>query len=579
MFKGTMNADKLMQKKKKYYQNKLSAIRNKLRMRNIQSTINKDNHHLHASSNSRSHNYCTYQCDTEGYSDGNSDTEGYSDGHTQSCEHLKCINCDCDTEAYGTDNYSSLSNDSESQSEGVLHADYHSDDNSINISSQKQPSHVKPNQDDEINTHNEDLCTCHLPDRLHYAEHLLTDKNMLIPLIKILDKNNILDDFIGLIQLLSCDMLYARNLPLLCALDRSNFERLQSTTNMSYFPETLEFWQVVRRTCKGAGLLLFSGLKHAGHVSNKQCSKSYYDPKTASINFAVPHWQTLANNEIEISKYIQPGIIKESFKLLDPTRQYILEFDAKSVSRGLQPNGIGDINLWGHEGPPNLQTVKQQLHHELDTINEIENMKKITKHELHKLNGLLQTITCRIKEVRQMRKGHQMLKLRLIKMSQSHPKNERRFNTALGSVKGTIYQCDNWIDRALKCNLHICKLLAHIHHNDSKFFEDAHVNLEDVSNVKFLNEPDYITSSIDLKLHPQFIKQRTTLWHEMRNMALVTGSTCYNALGLSTLKEQKKHFRKFILDVSEPSFDEQTLTRLQHGIDNEVKKQIKSTAN
>lgn len=38
----------------------------------------------------------------------------------------------------------------------------------------------------------------------------------------------------------------------------------------------------------------------------------------------------------------------------------------------------------------------------------------------------------------------------------------------------------------------------------------------------------------------RFITQRTERWHEIRNKARVTGSTCYNALRLGKLEDQQK---------------------------------------
>ena len=47
----------------------------------------------------------------------------------------------------------------------------------------------------------------------------------------------------------------------------------------------------------------------------------------------------------------------------------------------------------------------------------------------------------------------------------------------------------------------------------------------------------------------------------------MTGSTLHSAIGLRTLKEQKKHFKKFISKIDKPTEINKVM---QHGIDNEV---------
>lgn len=430
---------------------------------------------------------------------------------------------------------------------------------------------TSPNNANTVHAdHNTNKCDCHLPLHLKYAEHGFTQTEMLYPLIKKLHENDILDDFLNMMQVIASGVVKTRNIPLLALLDRTNLQKCSTTTRMKYFPETMELWQVVRRTCKYSGLLLFSGLKHGGQVTTNLCDKGKYNPQTASVNFAVPHWQTLANNEVEIPKYLHPGMIGKSFDLVDKEKEYVLEFDAKSVARGLKPDQVGDINLWGYEGPPNLKQVKMHLEKELHDLEIFQDLDVVDSATMKQLPHLLTNVSNRIKEVRFLKRGHKVLKLKLIKMSQSHPKTEKRFNNALGTVKGTIYQCDNWINRALQFNLKLCGIMASLNHSDGNFIASTSTNIDSLHNVRILNQPQYIQRNINLQLHPQFVKQRTNMWFRLRKKSYVTGSTLFNALGLSTLQNQKKHFREFVLDMAKPSVDEETQKRLQHGIDNEV---------
>ena len=49
-------------------------------------------------------------------------------------------------------------------------------------------------------------------------------------------------------------------------------------------------------------------------------------------------------------------------------KQFVLEYDTKRIATGLGDNRIGNVNLWGHEGPPSLQECENNLKHELSVI-------------------------------------------------------------------------------------------------------------------------------------------------------------------------------------------------------------------
>ena len=44
-----------------------------------------------------------------------------------------------------------------------------------------------------------------------------------------------------------------------------------------------------------------------------------------------------------------------------------------------------------------------------------------------------------------------------------------------------------------------------------------------------------------------YIKQGSDLWFQNRNLALVTGSSCFDVLGLNTLAAQKTHYDHYVL--------------------------------
>ena len=418
--------------------------------------------------------------------------------------------------------------------------------------------------------HNPDICECHLDNYLRYAENKLTDQNMLFPLIKRLNKEKVLDDFISLMQQLSTGALHPKNLPLLTTLDRSNWQKCTTSTKMVYYPETIDFWQMVKRTCKYSGLLLFSGLKHGGQVSQDKCAKGKYPPESASINFAVPHCKTLAKHEIKVPKYIPPGIIQTSFELIDKSKQYVLEYDGKGVSRGLQANNVGDIDLWGLEGPPNLKSLENALQQEIDTIAQLSESDHVNSDETKRLEYVLRNISRRINDVRKMKMGHKLLKVKLDKMCNSHPKTAKRYGHAMATVKGSIFLCDNWIKRALQLNKRICEILSLMQNNIHHFEKDDAVDAPCQSNMRLLNPPENINPGIDLYSHPEIIKQRSKLFTQLQNTAKVTSTSCYNALGLNTMKDQREHFKQLLSDKTSHQMSPDEALKVKTDIANKV---------
>lgn len=57
-----------------------------------------------------------------------------------------------------------------------------------------------------------------------------------------------------------------------------------------------------------------------------------------------------------------------------------------------------------------------------------------------------------------------------------------------------------------------------------------------------LKEPNHLTS--DDRKNPMLVKQHSEEWFQLRKKAPVTGSTLYKAVGLSSLKDQKKYFQE-----------------------------------
>ena len=141
-----------------------------------------------------------------------------------------------------------------------------------------------------------------LPEHLENAFHLMSSRELLIPLIKKLNAGDLLDNFIVMMKLISEGELNADNLPLVLGTERAKFQNWSNTTQMKYCKETLDFWQVVLRQCHRSALLLFSGLEHSGQVASSECMKGYFPPDKSSMNFAVPDPKSLARHQKKYQK-------------------------------------------------------------------------------------------------------------------------------------------------------------------------------------------------------------------------------------------------------------------------------------
>ena len=56
------------------------------------------------------------------------------------------------------------------------------------------------------------------------------------------------------------------------------------------------------------------------------------------------------------------------------------------------------------------------------------------------------------------------------------------------------------------------------------------------------------------------------MWEQLRQYSVITGSTCSNAIGLTTLADQKEHFDRFVLNKKE-EISEELQQRFAHGVE------------
>ena len=220
--------------------------------------------------------------------------------------------------------------------------------------------------------------------------------------------------------------------------------------------------------------------KNEGQVKAGVTKAGKLNPKEGFFNFAVPSIKTIIRQQKKIDKFMYAGIINGSFDLVNNMKEYVLEYDAKRIASGLGENEIGDVNLWGYEGPPSLQEAKEQLQEEIEIVDKISCMSNIKNSEsLPLLGTLFNNITYRIKKKRYSILGHEKYLHEVTKMCVGNPRIAKKYNKSIQDTKGSIYLLQNWINDALQLNKEICYIMSEIN-GSNHLFECS--NISDLDN-------------------------------------------------------------------------------------------------
>ena len=172
--------------------------------------------------------------------------------------------------------------------------------------------------------------------------------------------------------------------------------------------------------------------------------------------------------------------MKDSLRILQDHPDVVLMADCKRLSKGLKGEGLGDIDLWSHEGPPTLGDKLQELEHHKRIISEgIEFLEDSGDLDLYmKLKLILKMSSLRIKDIREVLLK-QTRRLSYLNGISSDP----NFKIAAKSAcKAQIYECKVFVNKALALNLRICKCLAKLQGTEDHFHPE-NITLCNVHNV------------------------------------------------------------------------------------------------
>ena len=144
------------------------------------------------------------------------------------------------------------------------------------------------------------------------------------------------------------------------------------------------------------------------------------------------------------------------------------------------------------------------------------------EEKMMKLPEILSVMTGYLTDICQTELGHKRLLRRMFKLSLNNPDNKTNYTFGMNVVKAYMYTTSEWTERALQNNKDISCTMADIRQISTNDMMSDIVSLKQMSNVRYLLEPDDTPKEIYLDANPMFIKQRTDKWFQVGLMTPYT---------------------------------------------------------
>ena len=222
----------------------------------------------------------------------------------------------------------------------------------------------------------------------------------------------------------------------------------------------------------------------------------------------------------------------------------------RSVKPGLDNLGCGDADLWGIE-EPSLQERKEDLQADLQFIEDLSNVSTDNLQNLlfqsRQLAKAVNKVSKHIRRLREEMASQEEHRLRLLSQIASQKASASKFSYAFSDIDAYIVRAKGTINKLLTCNEKICHIMANLNETTNFIPRERTCDLTMQRNANFLHSPVTINDDAFLHRNPEFVRQRTDKWFEMRKLASTSASTLYNAMGLRNPSSQKKHYREYIL--------------------------------
>ena len=358
-------------------------------------------------------------------------------------------------------------------------------------------------------------------------------------------------------------------------LETVRFIDLKDQASMRYSDQTKRFWKTGYRLFHGRFLLFMGGVKSGNDADTR-----------AQINFAVPSTDSLANfniGGIDIPKHMRTGVLSPIISALEngTEKEFMMCADGKKITSGIDNKG-GDVDMFDYEDGMPLKERKIHLENQLSVLNSVTSLlmeceeqtqllflnRNMKERLLNRLKECVQILGTRLQECREL-SCRQRMGMEKFKSMAGPNWKESCYVYVISGLQASLYQIQEFISDTLNainmCMMFICQL----QNSHEDYISAAHLDLSYQRNLLTLKDTECTDESTQVQIDPQYLKQRSKIWFELRKRCRITGSTLHTAIGLRGVKEQKCHFRKF-LEGEEETFSQDVRQRLDWGIEHEA---------
>ena len=258
--------------------------------------------------------------------------------------------------------------------------------------------------------------------------------------------------------------------------------------------------------------------------------------------------------------------------MLNKEKEHHLAVDGKHITQGRSGENLGDVNLWGHEGPPSLAERRKQIDELKMKINSISsNIDDQLKIDvIQQLRSLITDFIQLISELHSKQLERRKKLCNLEKKRNNNQDSKNKYQLPISNIKAYLLRSENLIMRCLAANKSICSVLSNVQLTPYCFSTGDHIILSHQVNVRLLCPVEIVQCVYDTNVYTNLVKQHSELWKHLCADARITGSTVFNALGLHTKKLQDQHFNQFVHKIPPPQFPSDVQQRINYGSENEV---------
>ena len=230
------------------------------------------------------------------------------------------------------------------------------------------------------------------------------------------------------------------------------------------------------------------------------------------FNFPIPSIPTLKKIDIGFPTEIPVGFVEQSLALAKSKAhegcQFVLSFDGKLIAPGCKGDCTGDSNLWGKEGPPNLDQAVKTLNMTLKAAKSIGIDINETTSSQHFTNckELLNLSSWHIRKLcSKITSSFYSWKKLVEKCGESAELQYKNRRKKMSALNQNTAECKAVVRHLLEVNLKTTPIMAFLNNNGDVHIRDMprHINLSERGNSFQLLPPELVSQNIDLDNPPE----------------------------------------------------------------------------